>query len=297
MKTDYKDRKCKHCGVIIYNCHKNKLINHSIWCDKNPNVEILRKRRSDKRTLNKVVFTKKCLACNKKFSILRKVDKNNKIKISKKEAKCCSKKCAKSIGNKFVDRNKLKEIKCIACFKTLLVKWNRNKNTKCEDCSKQIKNCIYCGLEFNALKKTVKFCSKSCSSKNFANSKEGIECLRNAGRKSAQSQNKRSKNEVYFYELCKQKFKNVEHNKPIFNGWDADIIIHDIKTAVLWNGKWHYEKITKKHSLSQVQSRDKIKLDQIKLYGYTPYIIKDMGKYDKIFVEQQFEIFKLLKIV
>lgn len=38
----------------------------------------------------------------------------------------------------------------------------------------------------------------------------------------------------------------------MFNGWDADIIIEDLKIAILWNGKWHYEKITEKHSVSQV---------------------------------------------
>ena len=40
--------------------------------------------------------------------------------------------------------------------------------------------------------------------------------------------------------------KNVKHNEAIFNGWDADVIIEDIKLAVLWNGKWHYEKDNKK---------------------------------------------------
>ena len=30
--------------------------------------------------------------------------------------------------------------------------------------------------------------------------------------------------------------------------------------------------------------------------GYTPYIIKDMGKYNKKFVEQEFEIFMLMRM-
>lgn len=49
----------------------------------------------------------------------------------------------------------------------------------------------------------------------------------------------------------------------MFNGWDADIIIPNIKVAVLWNGKWHYEQIKKGHSVKQVQNRDKIKLKEI----------------------------------
>ena len=56
----------------------------------------------------------------------------------------------------------------------------------------------------------------------------------------------------------------------------------------MWNGKWHYEKITKKHSVEQVQNRDKIKLDEIKNLGYDSYIIKDLGSFDKKFVEDEF---------
>lgn len=102
---------------------------------------------------------------------------------------------------------------------------------------------------------------------------------------------RRSKNEIYFAKLCKEYFKNVKTNEKIFNGWDADVIIEDIKTAVLWNGRWHYEKIMEGHSLEQVQNRDRIKLNEIKKAGYTPYIIKDMGKHDPDFVKEKFEEF------
>lgn len=87
-------------------------------------------------------------------------------------------------------------------------------------------------------------------------------------------------------------FKSVLCNKKIFNGWDADIIINDFKLAVLWNGIWHYKKIAKKHSLLQVENRDKIKLKEIINCGYTPYIIKDMGKENKQFVLNEFEKLK-----
>ena len=102
---------------------------------------------------------------------------------------------------------------------------------------------------------------------------------------------RRSKNEIYFAELCIKHFKKVLINKQMFNGWDADVIIEDIKTAVLWNGKWHYEKIMEKHSLKQVQNRDKIKIKEITNANYMPYIIKDMGRYNKEFVEKEFEKF------
>ena len=77
----------------------------------------------------------------------------------------------------------------------------------------------------------------------------------------------------------------------MFNGWDADVIIEDIKTAILWNGKWHYVQLTEKHSVKQVQNRDSIKIEEIIKSGYTPYIIKDMGKYNPAFVEEEFNKF------
>lgn len=115
------------------------------------------------------------------------------------------------------------------------------------------------------------------------------------GKKSVavQSENRRSKNEIYFANLCKENFANVETNKPIFNGWDCDVILNDQKVAVLWNGKWHYEKITKKHSVVQVQNRDKIKLKEITKAGYVPYVVKDGGREDKSFVEAEFKKFQI----
>lgn len=115
------------------------------------------------------------------------------------------------------------------------------------------------------------------------------------GRISVVSQNKRSKNEIYFAELCQKQFANVLCNSPIFNGWDADVILPGYKIAILWNGKWHYERLSVKHSLCQVQTRDKIKLDEIAKSGYDAYIVKDDGKFDKRFVEEEFK--KLVEFI
>ena len=109
-------------------------------------------------------------------------------------------------------------------------------------------------------------------------------------------QNRRSKNEIYFAELCIKEFKKVLLNENIFNGWDADVIIEDYKIAVLWNGVWHYKKITRKHSVKQVQNRDRIKIKEIKKKGYIPYIVKDMGKHNKKFVESEFDKFLNIQI-
>jgi len=152
-------------------------------------------------------------------------------------------------------------------------------------------NCQNCNKEriLPYKKRNQKTCSQSCAmSIRHKNDKE---LGTRAGLASVKSQNRRSKNEVSFYELCCEYFNNVKHNEPIFNGWDADIIILDHKIAVLWNGKWHYEKITKAHSLKQVKNRDNIKLKEIIKFGYTPYIIKDMGRFSIEKVNDEFNIF------
>lgn len=141
-----------------------------------------------------------------------------------------------------------------------------------------------CNKEFESLKtRNRKFCSLKCSQTYIGSI---------GGRASAAKLYKRSKNEIHFYELCNKKYSNVTSNEPIFNGWDADVILKDQKIAVLWNGKWHYEKIKRSHSVKQVQNRDRIKINEIIKAGYIPYVIKDMGKYNPVFVEQEFVKFE-----
>lgn len=139
------------------------------------------------------------------------------------------------------------------------------------------------------------FCSKSCScSFKMKNGQASI-----MGKKSAKSQgdSRRSKNEIYFSQLCKEKFTVLE-NEPMFNGWDADIILPDLKLAILWNGAWHYKKITKKHSVEQVTNREGKKIKEIIEKGYQCYIIKDMGKWNKKFVEEKFQdLLAYLKLI
>lgn len=151
--------------------------------------------------------------------------------------------------------------------------------------------CVICNKDLPYDIKNRKTCSKKCLTViNKINATK-------AGRISSKKQNKRSKNEILFCELCEQHFgkENVLHNIPMFNDWDADIIIPNLKLAILWNGLWHYQKITKLHSLEQVQNRDLIKLKEIRKNGYTPYIIEDYGKYNETKVHNEF--IKLLKFL
>jgi len=127
---------------------------------------------------------------------------------------------------------------------------------------------------------------KCAKERQFEGSQQG-------GRKSAQvqSETRRSCNEIHFATLCQERFQNVKTNEVIFNGWDADVVLLDEKIAVMWNGKWHYEKLTEKHSVLQVQNRDAIKAFEIKRMGFRLYVIKDMGKEDSEFVKSQFDAF------
>ena len=148
---------------------------------------------------------------------------------------------------------------CEKCGTPFLIKWNTAKNKYCSSC--------------------LPLVWKENGSRR--------------GKLSAavQRENRRSKNEILFATMCIEHFLNVQTNAPIFNGWDADVIVHDIKVAVLWNGVWHTKKITKQHSVEQVQNRDKIKLTEIQKAGYTSYVVNDPGSYNPAFVKQQFEQF------
>lgn len=135
-------------------------------------------------------------------------------------------------------------------------------------------------------RRSRKYCSRSC-----ANSVTGKKYGSIIGRLSAQKMVKRSKNEILFAELCGEKW-TVVCNEPMFDGWDADVVLPDLKVAVLWNGVWHYkEGIRPGHSLLQVQTRDRIKLDVIEKHGYQSYVIKDMGKHNPVFVREEFDKF------
>ena len=292
---------CKWCSKEITFDKKQQFGAHLTNCDFNTNRII---RLNNLKNNNYSNYKLNCNKCNKEYELF--ILKTDYIK--GKYRKNCSSKCSNS-------RNITEEHKT----KTSITLLNKNSrkvlNIQCKGCNNTFSSNIekkFCGkycISKNSCKvfyikckgcdktftsnKEKKFCNINCVRKHYKDSGLFSEWGKKGGLKSTQiqSETRRSKNEIYFFELCSNYFKNVENNKNIFNGWDADVIIHDIKVAVLWNGKWHYEKITHKHSVKQVQNRDRIKISEIINYGYNPYIIKDMGKYNKKFVESQFIIF------
>lgn len=300
-----KYRKCKYCDKLF---KKSSLGGHVSRCPKNPD----RKKNCEKfkdscARANKAQIQKKniiprdliCERCGKHYTLTLSEHRYKKGKYSH----FCSRSCANSRG-KYNDELKQKisngvkkhliDIGYVYVKHEKLPKKIKDKSAKTKTAKLKKKKivtkiCEFCGKEFQQETYAIgsKYCCEECR-------RESLHIkMSAAGKKSAAKQGayRRSKNEKLFCEKCEKCFVNVGHNEPIFNGWDADILIHDLKIAVLWNGPWHYKKITKSHSIKQVKNRDKIKINEILKSGWIPYIIKDMGKYNPKFVDEQFEIF------
>lgn len=263
------EKTCKWCNETINFIKPKSFGAHLTNCKMNPN-----KIERDLKSVKRKDFNLIC-SCGVEY-IVNVTDHNLS---TGRYNKFCSRKCANARVHSGLTKNKISES---------LLNTNSFKEKKIH-----IKKCENCYIEFITKYKKQFLCSMSCVRER--NSKLGFcrEGGLKGGLKSVQSQNRRSKNEILFSEYCDGKFDKILLNEPMFNGWDADIIIEDIKVAVLWNGKWHYEKITKKHSVKQVQNRDKIKIKEIINSGYIPYIIKDMGKYNIEKVKTEWEIFNI----
>lgn len=96
------------------------------------------------------------------------------------------------------------------------------------------------------------------------------------GRNSAKKRNLRSKDEIALYEMCRDRWHDTVANGVIAEGWDADIIIPSKKVAILWNGPWHYREMNmNNHSLKQVQTRDRIKMNLFRNLGWRVIVFRD----------------------
>lgn len=296
---------CKYCGKEC----KSKLSKscHERLCTRNPNKtdtsylsqnainttnKIREKHINYKNSLKVIQFKCICEYCGKEFYI-------DGYENRKYFPKCCSSKCAHKLSAS-KNNSGTKICKCTKCNKEFEINKHADPNRfVCVQCKNEIRKQRLYQKSLDILKN--KKCKKTSSNKKIKKrvlTEESIRKLREAGKKSAahQSEVRRSKNEIKFCSLCESYFKNVSHNEPIFNGWDADVILPDIKFAILWNGKVHYEPIFGIANYNRVINRDKIKLKEIENAGYKFYIIKDIGKYNENFVEEKFnEFIKFLK--
>lgn len=116
------------------------------------------------------------------------------------------------------------------------------------------------------------------------------ERYREIGKQNAAKHGSRSKNEIRFFELIQEKFPDALPNEPMFNGWDADIVIPSKKIAILWNGAWHYKDLL--GGLKKIQNRDKIKYKEIVKKGYMPYIVVDFTSGKESTVQKELKRFE-----
>lgn len=235
---------------------------HQNRCINNPNSEKY-------KTFNK---KRKCKNCGKFYTFNDFVSEN-----------FCSRSCANTRHHS--NETKQKISKSVNSFNSLHHRAKKAKKTT---------NCLYCGKTIS-----ISYKYKACKDCFYKHMPSGFrEKLSAAGRKSAaNSKNiRRSKNEILFSEFIKEKFQDILCNVNMFNGWDADVIIPQLKIAILWNGSWHYKDIF--GQLKQIQNRDKIKYKEIVKTGYMPYIIVDLGRYSENKCKFEFERFcKFLDII
>lgn len=190
--------------------------------------------------------------------------------------KFCSKSCAAKFNNK---------IRTVNSRKRQSINLKKKLHPDIDvvgDFSLIYKNtCKECNNYFFRSKPKRYFCSKECLSlylrKQYIDRPEiSKENSRQGILKGIETRGLRSKQETELYELCAKYFQNTSHNEKIIDGWDADILLKDYKIAILWNGPWHYKQMPhKNHSLSQVQTRDKIKKNKLEDAGWHVLIYED----------------------
>ena len=201
-----------------------------------------------------------------------------KLLTTKYQVSFCNRSCSAKHGNKKRTetgwRHSEEAVKRISagCTAANL----RIHGLKRNEYSKNPKKCCICQSPIAYIDRFVRStCSKKCNKKRLS------ENGRKGGKISASRQIRRSKHEIEMFDLCKNYFTRVGHNEPIFNGWDADILIYDHKLAIMWNGDWHYTEMSFSQSLLQVQTRDAYRIKQIIKTGWQPYIIEDSTKNPK----------------
>jgi very-short-patch-repair endonuclease len=248
------EKHCLHCKTVL-DLTKDKrktCCNRSCSAFYGKSLRVLRE------------ITKTCIVCDKLLTREQSRDQNT----------FCSRSCSAKYTNAI---KRVNSIKCNTVIKiTKSSKHNiliRNirpiiiKEEKPKFTSIEFKTCSYC---------TTPFCVKLWSGKKCCSSECSKNALQRAGKKSAATRKTRSVDEIRLFDLCARAFKSVRHNEQLRDGWDADVIIDDYKLAILWNGPWHYRDMPGlKHSLSQVQNRDRIKKKVLEKDGWTVLMFED----------------------
>jgi len=194
-----------------------------------------------------------CNHCKKEFTKLF-----NQIK--KSENHFCSRSCNASFNNKIRIRSE-------------------ETNNKTRLALQKSHICVICETIINGGRR--KTCSRICMKQ--LNINNGKISGPKAGKASAASQQRRSKNEIICAELCIEYFgeDDIQCNEQIFkdkngNFWDCDIYIKSLKIAILWDGYYYHHgpNVSKKQ-----KARDQLKRKIILDNDCTYYTIIDKGKF------------------
>ena len=262
----------KYGNLEKYNDHINKCINarQEKYKEYSNNLKIKNELEKQNYLKNWLLEKHKCEHCGKIMTEFFGSGRfcSRACANSRKYSKESKEKISSSLKNYFKDEEFLKQQQINNIIN--IINYAINPNI-----------CIVCNKPIPYKYRNRKTCSIDCLQKRY----------RDIGINNASLNIKRSKNEIHFCILCENYFgkDKVFHNIKLFNGWDADIIIPQYNIAILWNGPWHYRKVTKSHNLQQVRNRDAIKIEEIKNCGYVRYIIKDTGKYSENKVKEEFK--------
>lgn len=213
----------------------------------------------------------KCSFCQNDFSMRRSEIKKKKKKSKSGKIFCC-RVCA-SKSNTFRSQETKNKIS-----KALLAKEAKKAKRL------KINTCRVCHKEFPSFN-LRKICSEDCRT-IFR-----IDIGRKGGsRTSTLPFHKRARglNEKAFLEKLKLHFTDILTNKRMFDGWDADIIIPELKLAIHWNGIFHYKPVFGQELFDNVVKKDSLRYAAIEKEGYSNYIIEDLGSQDSRKVEEEY---------
>lgn len=213
-----------------------------------------------------------CVFCN-----------NQIVKKSWEKKVFCNRSCSAAYNNKL----RIRSVESKSKTSQKLKEYN-SKNPK--PVITRTRKCVICSNEFVYKHSGRRACNSECSTKlKTINARKGgiatsslpfhIRC--------------RSRNEKYFADLIHQRFPQTITNKRIFDGYDADIIIQDLKIAIHWNGPFHYRIIFTAEHFSKIVSRDILRYEAIQNAGFINYIIDDRHNqgFDKQKVQDEFDSF------
>ena len=143
-KSHIRYKSCRYCHRVMSVANLGR---HEKACKNNP---IVAERRKEKNLI--------CEYCDKKYS---EEESNSK--------RFCSKTCARSFSNSFINHSKKKKASCVSCGKVIEIHLNASPSfAKCSSCKSlekenkkkmpRKKPCKFCGKKFNMWIKASRKC-------------------------------------------------------------------------------------------------------------------------------------------